>query len=182
MAADGTDASVTFGNQTATNGTVSVDVVLPEGGYVVVHSGRYVFDERPAPVAATSYLPAGEHTVAVELDASALPTNATGRLAAVAHRDTGGDERLTRYEGNLSADPPYSADGEPVDDVATVTDPAPPAVSATTSAATPRRSASAPTTTTTGASGGPGLLDVVGVGLGVLLALAAAAVLLGGRR
>ena len=180
--------SVTLGNQTvaSTNGTVTVDVTLPDGGYVVVHSGRYVFDDRPDPVGRTDYLAPGEHTVMVALDDRALSSGSSGHFAAVAHRDGGGDETFTRYSRNLSADPPYMAGGDVVDDTGTLSSPGTttPAPATTQTATTETPTPTVTTTPQTGGTvlGGLSLLETGAVALGGILVVAALAVLITGGR
>ncbi len=156
------------------NGTVTIDVTLPDGGYVVIHGGRYVFDEIPDPIGRTAYLEPGTHTVSVPLESGTFPPNSTGRLAAVVHRDSGEDRDFTRYEGNTSSDPPYKSTGEPIDDAATITAP-----STSTSTATPNATATSPADS---GSESLGTVEFIGIALGALLVLAAIGVLVTGRR
>lgn len=175
---NGSNVSVSVANQTVSDETVTVDVTLPEGGYVVVHGGRYVFDGVPSPIGRTGYLAPGRHTVTVDVAPRAFPPGTTGRIAAVAHRDTGGDEAFTRYAGNLSADVPYRTSGGGVADTATVTAPA-----TTTSSVTPTGDGSNATVTLTAtpdaSGGGLSPVEVASVILGALLSLVGVAVLLG---
>jgi hypothetical protein len=180
-----------MGNQTVRNGTVTVDrVVLPDGGFVVLQSQRYVFDGRPDPVGSSAYLPPGEHRdVPIRVSPRAAAPESTARVAAVAHQDSGGDRALTRYTNASEADPPYRAAGDAVADTASVTVPK----GAWDTARTPTPTltptltdapADRPTTAGAGAdssngSDGVGLVVLVGVAAGsagvvaLLLAIAA---------
>jgi len=190
--ADGSDgAGVEIGNQTVRNGTVTVDrVVLPEGGYVVLQSERYVFDGREDPVGNSSYLPPGTHRdVEIELSPRAVRPGATARVAAVAHRDSGGDRSLTRYLNGSDADPPYRTDGAPVADTASITSPSTPTEARTetdpgsgaggTSSTVTETEIGTGTTSSTGGSDGGGLSpgEAVGAAVGTVLTLLAVLVL-----
>jgi hypothetical protein len=185
--ANATDgSSVELGNQTVTNRTVTVGrVTLPEGGYVIVHGGRYVFDGRPQPLGASSYLEPGTHrNVSVRLSAEAIPGGAMGHVAAILYRDDG-DEQFTRFQQEGDTDPPYTIDGRPVDDTATITVRTTTASTTTTTATvTGTPSSETPQPSTTHATDRHALdpVQVAGILLGGLFAVAAVLVLVTGRR
>jgi hypothetical protein len=185
--ANATDgANVELGNQTLTNRTVTVDrVTLPEGGYVVVHSGRYVFDGRPQPLGVSPYLESGTHrNVSVRLSAEAIPGGAMGHVAAVLYRDDG-DKQFTRFQQAGDTDPPYTIDSRPVDDTATITVRTTTASTATTTTSatgTPPSETLQPSTTHATDRHALDPVQVAGLLLGGLFAVAAVLVLVTGRR
>jgi len=89
------EASATLAAQTTGGNSVVVDsVFVPEGGFVTIHDASVtegaVFDSVRG---TSSYLEPGLHrNVTVALDA---PTNESGTLVAMPHRDTDGDEAYT---------------------------------------------------------------------------------------
>jgi hypothetical protein len=120
------EASVIFLNQTAgftftgeepnTTSVLIERVVVPEGGFLVVHeaqnvSGDYEVAENVSagPVVGNStYLEPGVHgNVVVELDGD---LNGSQTLAAMPHRDTNDNQQYDFPE----ADDPYTIDGSPV--------------------------------------------------------------------
>jgi hypothetical protein len=156
--------------------------VLPDGGYVVVHSGRYVFDDQGDPIGATAYLSPGEHRdVAVPITDRGRQLAIPGSVAAVAHRDDG-DKALTRFEDDPTADPPYRADGAPVDATARVTVPTSTVTATPSPTPAPATETPAPTVTATAdGGGGLSLLDLVGLGIGAVLLIVAGGILATGR-
>jgi len=157
-------------------------VTLPEGGYVVVHGGRYVFDGRPDPLGVSRYLDPGTHqNVTVQLPAERFPPGATGRIAAVLYHDDG-DEQFTRFDEGGDVDRLYTVGGERVGDTATVgraltsTVTTTPSVTATTSVN------SQPSPGETGHRPSLGPSQLVGLFLGGVFAVAAVLVLVTGRR
>lgn len=119
-------ASITFLNQT-TNGTAVVieRVVLPAGGYIVIHN------ESGAVIGTTdTYLEPGVHqNVTVPLGgpieeriAFDAPLEGNQTLVAIAHRDSDDDFRevLEFFRSNGSVDYPYFVNGEIVSDSAFV--------------------------------------------------------------
>jgi hypothetical protein len=164
---------------------VTVDcVTVPEGGYVVVHGGRYVFDGRPDPLGVSTYLGPGTHRdVSVQLPPDRILPGVTGRVAAVLYHDDG-DGRFTRFDEGGGVDRPYRVDGEVVAETVTVertsrptTTDSPSATATTTATA---RSAVSPTE----AQGQPSLdpLHLIGLLCGGLFTVAAVVVLVTGRR
>jgi hypothetical protein len=106
-------AQVGFTGQDSDGTSVVVQqATLPEGGYLVVHASD---DGTPGAVLGHSaYLSAGDHSnVEVALDE---PISSTQTLIAMAHTDDGDQE--CEFP---DADGPYTADGEPVTDDASVT-------------------------------------------------------------
>ncbi|MFD1514500.1 DUF7282 domain-containing protein [Halomarina rubra] len=176
-------ADVELDDQTLTNRTVTVDsVTLPDGGYIVVHGGRYVFDGRPDPLGVSGYLDAGTHrNVTVQLSPGRFSPGATGRIAAVLYHD-GGDEQFTRFDEGGAVDRPYTVGDEPVEETATIervpesTEPRTPSATATTT----EWSSPAPPETENWTSLRP--LQLVGLFLGGAFAVAAVLVLVTGRR
>ena len=139
-------ANVTFANQTSNGTAVTVErVVVPEGGFVVIHAGQNVSDEvvaenetefegvtqtqttvaevnqtqgyAPGAVLGNStYLEPGVHEdVTVRLDQPLQ--NQSQILIAMPHRDTNANQQYDFPE----ADAPYTEDGQPVTDWASVT-------------------------------------------------------------
>jgi hypothetical protein len=109
------DATIVLTNQTVDNGTLLVQrASVPDGGFVVVHDSRYVFDGVPSPIGVSAYLPAGTHRdVRVRLSDGSVTNRTRGRIAAVVHRDDG--DRLFEYVDNRSTDVPYrNATDDPV--------------------------------------------------------------------
>ena len=102
-------ASVTFGDQDSDGSSVVVQsATLSDGGYLVIH------DESGAVLGHSAHLDAGEHSnVEITLDSS-ISSDQT--LIAMAHTDDGDQE----YEFP-DADGPYTTDGKPVTDPATIT-------------------------------------------------------------
>lgn len=135
-----------------------------------MHGSGYVFDNRPDPLGASSYLEPGAHRdVAVELESDRareiLAGGAQGRVAVVAYQDDG-DRVLGR--GNDSV---YRSDGETIDDTAVIDAPAPTEAQTEATSSTPTPG---PTTTTTPSNTGDeglSLFGWVGIGFGVLFAL-----------
>ena len=108
--ADGTDqacADIQFCDQSLSDGSITVrDTYLPDGGFVVVHGPDGDV------IGHSAYLSPGEHEdVEVTLD-----TQLSGEvtLTAMAHTDADDDEAYDCGDG------PYTCDGSPVDDTATV--------------------------------------------------------------
>jgi len=107
---------VGFNSQESSGGTVTVEAVtLPDGGFVAIRldnaSGEFL--------GASDYLgPGGSSDIDITLD-RAIAGDAT--LVAVAHRDTNDNEAF-EFPG---ADDPYTDDGGPVSDSATISLPDP---------------------------------------------------------
>lgn len=175
--------AVELGNQTLTNRTVTVDsVTLPDGGYVVIHGGRYVFDGRPDPLGVSSYLNPGTHrNVTVHLSPERFSPGATGRIAAVLYHDNG-DEQFTRFDEGGAVDRPYTVGGEPVEETATVERGPESTESRAPSAIVTTTEGSSPSPPETGTRPSPGPLQLVGLFLGGAFAVAAVLVLVTGRR
>lgn len=167
-------ANITISNQTITNGSVTIDhVTVPEGGYVVVHGGAYVFDDRAAPMGVSGYLSSGTYrNVTVPLNPSAVTNRTRGIVAAVVHRDDG-DEQFDHFE-NRSIDRPYRESNSTVSDTATLSAPNAQTYTLIPTTATSTESKTKTKTTTETASGPTfGRADIVGlVAGGVLVALA----------
>lgn len=114
-------AGVTFNNQTIDNGSVVVEqVTLADGGFLVVHGSRYVFDAVESPITASTFLESGSHrNVRISLPAKFATSQMGGQLAVVAHNDDG--NRVFEHFDNGSLDVPYrNARGEVVDGTAFV--------------------------------------------------------------
>jgi len=116
-------ASATLDNQTSGGTTVTVQqVYVPDGGFVTIHDASV--NEGGAKVlssvrGSSKYLSPGNHTnVTVRLDD---PIENTTTLVAMPHKDTDGDRIYEFVSGNAEVDGPYTADGEIVVDVGTVT-------------------------------------------------------------
>jgi PGF-CTERM protein len=116
-------ASATLDNQTSGGTTVTVQqVYVPDGGFVTIHDASV--NEGGAKVlssvrGSSKYLSPGNHTnVTVRLDD---PIENTTTLVAMPHKDTDGDRVYEFVSGNAEVDGPYTADGEIVVDVGTVT-------------------------------------------------------------
>ena len=118
-------ATVTFNDQTVTNGsdTVTVDSAnLSEGGFVAIHSTP-VNPDNGTPVdtvvGVSEYLGNGtSENITVTLD-EPLTENQT--LVAMPHLDTNGNEVYDFVTSNGSADGPYTEDGAAVVDTASIT-------------------------------------------------------------
>ncbi|MWG36615.1 hypothetical protein GQS65_19340 [Halomarina oriensis] len=157
-------------------------VTLPEGGYVVIHSGRYVFDGRPDPLGVSTYLDAGTHrNVTVHLSPGRFSPGATGRIAAVLYHDDG-DEQFTRFDEGEDVDRPYTVGGEPVEETATVERALPSTVTTTPNVTATTSVNSSPTPIETRHRPSLGLSQLVGLFLGGAFAVAAVLVLVTGRR
>ncbi len=110
-------AGFTFTGENPNTTTVLIErVVVPEGGFLVIHEAQNVSgDYAPAdnvsvgPVVGNStYLEPGDHSnVVVELDER---INESQTLVAMPHRDTNDNQRYEFPE----ADDPYVTDGSPV--------------------------------------------------------------------
>ncbi len=116
-------ASATLDNQTSGGTTVTVrQVYVPDGGFVTIHDASV--NDGGAKVlssvrGSSNYLSPGNHTnVTVRLDD---PIENTTTLVAMPHKDTDGDRIYEFVSGNAEIDGPYTADGEIVVDVGTVT-------------------------------------------------------------
>jgi len=113
-------ATVSFANQTSGGTTVVVrNVTLPDGGFVAVHDRRLT-DGKPfaSVVGVSPYLsPGTHHNVTVRLYS---PIRNETTLIAMPHRDTDGNHVYEFVSSNGQADGPYTADGSPVVDPATV--------------------------------------------------------------
>ena len=124
-------ASATFENQETGGKTVTVQsATLPEGGFVAIHDGRLqegkVFE---SVIGVSDYLSAGTHEdVRVMLfqgvpggdfDQQRLTEDQT--LFAMPHLDTDGNQTYDFITSNGDADGPYTMDGQPVLDPATIT-------------------------------------------------------------
>ncbi|EMA56985.1 hypothetical protein C468_16979 [Halorubrum kocurii JCM 14978] len=111
-------ATVTFSDQTVTNGsdTVTVDSAnLSEGGFVVIHAEDN--GSAGAVLGNSSYLANGtSENITITLDE---PLTANTSLVAMAHLDTDGDEAY-EFDGG-SVDAPYTEDGSAVVDTASIT-------------------------------------------------------------
>lgn len=114
-------AGFTFtGDQPNTTTVLIERVVVPEGGFLVIHqaqnaTGEYVTEGEVsvgAVVGNSTYLEPGVHSnVVVELDES---IDESQTLVAMPHRDTNDDQQYDFPE----ADDPYAMDGSPVIDTA----------------------------------------------------------------
>ncbi|MWG35277.1 hypothetical protein GQS65_12395 [Halomarina oriensis] len=95
-------------------------VALPDGGFVVVHGSRYVFDDVQSPITVSMYLESGTHrNVRISLPVELATSQMGGQLAVVAHHDDG--DRVFEYFDNESLDVPYrNTRGEVVDETAFV--------------------------------------------------------------
>jgi len=102
-------ASVTFQDQDSEGTSVVVQqTTLSDGGFLVIH------DASGAVLGHSAYLDAGDHSnVAIDLDS---PISSDQTLIAMAHIDDG--DQTYEFPG---ADGPYTADGAPVTDDASVT-------------------------------------------------------------
>jgi hypothetical protein len=111
-------ATVTFDDQTVQNGSSTVTVAsanLSEGGFVVIHAEDN--GSAGAVLGNSSYLANGT-TEDIQIDLSQNIT-ANTTLVAMAHQDTDGDE-VYEFDGG-SLDGPYTEDGAPVTDAASIT-------------------------------------------------------------
>ncbi len=116
-------AGVTFTDTEPNKTTVTIErVVVPEGGFLVVHEAQNVTGEYATEgqvevggvVGNSTYLEPGAHSnVVVELNES---IDSTQTLVAMPHRDTN-DNRQYEFP---EADAPYTMDGSPVIDNALV--------------------------------------------------------------
>lgn len=118
---------ISFTRQESDGTTVVVERVnLRRGGFVVIHDTTV---EPPdgdlvgSVIGVSRYLGAGVHTnVTVTLSE---PVNATGgepsvRVIAMPHRDTNGNQVFDFVIANATVDGPYSSDGTPIADPATL--------------------------------------------------------------
>ena len=109
--ADSTDrdcAEIRFSDQSTSDRTVTVWTSLPDGGFVVVRGPN------GDALGNSAYLAAGTYgLVSVDLDTG---FEGDANLTAIAHVDVDCDES---YDGD---DEPYTCDGSPVTDTATVTE------------------------------------------------------------
>ncbi|MDB2275355.1 hypothetical protein PM022_12530 [Halorubrum ezzemoulense] len=118
-------ATVTFNDQTVTNGSDTVTVAsanLSEGGFVAIHSVP-VNPENGTPVdtvvGVSEYLGNGtSEDITVTLDE---PVTANTTLVAMPHQDTNGNETYDFVTSEGSADGPYIEDGSAVVDSASIT-------------------------------------------------------------
>ena len=118
-------ASVTFDDQTVTNGSNTVTVesaTLEDGGFVVIHSVPVVPDNGTAAdsvVGNSEFIADNASDIQITLDE---PITANTTLVAMAHRDTDGDQAYNFPELNGTAvDGPYTFEGAPVVDSANIT-------------------------------------------------------------
>jgi hypothetical protein len=103
------------------NGSVVVEeVTLADGGFLVVHGSRYVFDDIESPITASAFLKSGTHRdVRISLPAEFATSQMGGQLAVVAHHDDGNS--VFEHFDNESLDIPYrNTQREVVDETAFV--------------------------------------------------------------
>jgi hypothetical protein len=102
-------ATITFTNQSVTNGTLTVKrASLPKGGFVVVHDARYLRGGDPfkSAIGLSGYLSPGTHqNISVALVNGTVQQNQT--LVAVAYRDTNSNRTYDYVRGNGMADYGY---------------------------------------------------------------------------
>jgi hypothetical protein len=119
------EPSVTFDDQTIPNGssTVSVDsATLSNGGFVAIRSTPVVPDNGTAAdsvVGVSEYLESGtSENIRVTLNE---PVTKNQTLVATPHFDTNGDETYDFVTSDGEADGPYTVNGSPVSDTASIT-------------------------------------------------------------
>ena len=119
------EPSVTFDDQTIPNGssTVSVDsATLSNGGFVAIRSTPVVPDNGTAAdsvVGVSEYLESGtSENIRVTLNE---PVTKNQTLVATPHFDTNGDETYDFVTSDREADGPYTVNGSPVSDTASIT-------------------------------------------------------------
>jgi|GEM_PF-1172726 hypothetical protein len=113
-------ASVSISDQSTDGTTVVVDsVTVEDGGFIAIHDSSLNDGEVLASViGASDYLEPGSYeNLTVELSD---PITEADTLIPMAHRDTNGNEEYDFVTSEAGADGPYTADGGPVTDAATV--------------------------------------------------------------
>jgi hypothetical protein len=127
---DGSDASITFENQTTEGETVVVEeVTLEDDGFVAIHDASLLDGEVVSSVVGVSaYLEAGTHedveiTLFEGVDGTTFDQERLeeeGTLIGMPHRDTDGDEEYDFVQNDGGNDDPYTENGEAIVDTATV--------------------------------------------------------------
>jgi hypothetical protein len=108
-------ASIRFTDQSVTDSTVTVrSVTLPDGGFVVIHDGRYSRGGDPLQtiVGHSRYLPAGTHrNVSVVLS---KPVQQSQTFVAIPSRDTNGNQTYDYVRSDGFQDVPYTDENGPI--------------------------------------------------------------------
>lgn len=111
--------AVKIDDQETSGDAVLVDAArLPDGGFIVIHDERLMDgDAQASVIGASGSLTAGYHgDVPVQLDRE---IDRSETLTAMLHRDTNGNQ-VFDWPDDPRTDHPYSIDGDPVTDQATV--------------------------------------------------------------
>ena len=151
------DASIRFQDQPTNGSSVTIgSVMLPDGGFVIVHNQSYLRDGDPLSTAIglSRYLPAGTHrNVSVALIEGSVQQKQT--FVAIPSRDTNGNETYDYIRSDGFQDVPYTAQNQPLTAQAivsqsggrTTTTPVSPSPSTTVMRSTSTTAASVPLTT-----------------------------------